>query len=496
MDSGILMKALINGLIFALTCSTCFLLVLPYRSDLKRYTYVKLTSVLFLGYLPLQYLNAGTRLFYFFIILVFSSAIILRLNIIQAVLLSLIYIFTSIIFETISTIIVINVFHFTQDQIISDVSALAVVFFVVTWSIAILNFYIMRNKIRRLIAHKHFLKKNQLYLFLFVMLIFGGYVAVLNGLAEYDLKYIVMGQFIFDLIFVGATIGFIILTYSSYRKANQNKSITRLIETLKSTSPSNSNHAVEVELDLYQTGFSGALYSEYNFEALLHQSDNSLLFLMIGEDDQKYVLKAMKKISKPFVLKTGKATQFYNEIVNQFESVKYYYLIKPYVNGLDLRRKVEVHGPLDEEDASRMVHQICKGLKELDDYSKTFVHRDIKPDNLILTDKGQLKIIDLETARNYSPDKIQDTIVVASRGYTAPEQFGFTQTDVRSDIYSIGATYYFLLTGSTPDYHSIHSDVINSVGNLSPKSINFIRKCMSFDPDGRFESLEELLLWI
>ena len=92
----------------------------------------------------------------------------------------------------------------------------------------------------------------------------------------------------------------------------------------------------------------------------------------------------------------------------------------------------------DDNWIKDLLIQLCRGLSML--HSRRIVHRDIKPGNIMLTSDGIAKLLDFDIARLFKSDKTHDTQYFGTKDYAAPEQFGFAQTDIRSDIYALGAT--------------------------------------------------------
>jgi serine/threonine protein kinase len=124
------------------------------------------------------------------------------------------------------------------------------------------------------------------------------------------------------------------------------------------------------------------------------------------------------------------------------------YLVMEYVEGLDLRRMVEEQGPLEYKKAA-------DGLSHA--HESGFVHRDIKPANLLVDPNGVLKILDLGLARfTFEGEETWHALdgeqsAVGTADYVAPEQMSDSRhVDSRADIYSLGLTFYFLLTGRRP----------------------------------------------
>ncbi len=136
---------------------------------------------------------------------------------------------------------------------------------------------------------------------------------------------------------------------------------------------------------------------------------------------------------------------------------------------------------MSENEVRRIGISLCLALGEL--HKRNIIHRDIKPSNIIMTNNGNIKIIDYGTARVYKEGKGGDTSIFGTKGYAPPEQYGFGQTDFASDIYNVGVTMLRLLTGG------IDEQSLNGYnGALKP----IIKKCMSVDPSMRFSSADEL----
>lgn len=118
--------------------------------------------------------------------------------------------------------------------------------------------------------------------------------------------------------------------------------------------------------------------------------------------------------------------------------------------------------------------EICECLRPF--HKRNVVHRDIKPSNIILAKNYEVKLIDFGIARVTRPTEEPDTEFLGTKGYAPPEQYGFGQTDAKSDIYSLGITIRRMLG---EDYH----------GRLTP----VLQKCTALDPEGRYSSVDELL---
>jgi len=150
------------------------------------------------------------------------------------------------------------------------------------------------------------------------------------------------------------------------------------------------------------------------------------------------------------------------------------FVVEEYISGLTLEELLNYNETFSENDVADIMHQMCESLMILHAYN--IIHRDIKPANIILTRDGVIRLIDFGISRIAKDDSDTDTKYLGTRGYAPPEQFGFGQTDARSDIYSLGVLIQRLLGK-------------NYNGWLKP----IIERCTQFDPEKRYLSAEDLL---
>lgn len=113
----------------------------------------------------------------------------------------------------------------------------------------------------------------------------------------------------------------------------------------------------------------------------------------------------------------------------------------------------------------------------------------MKPSNIIIKPDGSLKIIDFGTARVFNPQKANDTVALGTRGFAPPEQYA-GQTDARSDIYALGMTMKYLVTGKNPCLK--YSSNTNETKQISEYLQAIIDKCTEINPENRYRSCEEL----
>lgn len=131
-------------------------------------------------------------------------------------------------------------------------------------------------------------------------------------------------------------------------------------------------------------------------------------------------------------------------------------------------------GELSEGQFRHVVRELCSVLEFL--HGKGIIHRDIKPSNILLTEDGHVYLIDFDAARMPKAEREQDTVLLGTRGFAPPEQYGFAQTDERTDIYALGATLDCLLQ--------------DKGWKLRYKKV--IQKCMNVDSDKRYQSVRQV----
>lgn len=159
-----------------------------------------------------------------------------------------------------------------------------------------------------------------------------------------------------------------------------------------------------------------------------------------------------------------------------------------YVEGPTLRELVSGRGPLAAEAAVALARQLCQALAPL--HAAGVVHRDVAPGNVVVAADGA-HLIDLGIARMRVDGASHDTTRLGTWGFAAPEQYGFAQTDARSDVFSLGRVLAYALTAADPQDASF--DVAAQESPLVPPDLrDVIRKATSFEPSARYQSVGEL----
>jgi len=152
-------------------------------------------------------------------------------------------------------------------------------------------------------------------------------------------------------------------------------------------------------------------------------------------------------------------------------------IVEEYIEG-EILSDYLTSGKLTETDWLDIAWQLCEALRSLHEHVPPIIHRDIKPSNIILNSKGCIKIIDFDSSRLYKAESEGDTRLLGTERYAPPEQYGFSQTDCRSDIYSLGVVF-----GMFPAFSS---------KERQKRWKQLVEKCTLFAPESRFQTVEEV----
>lgn len=166
-----------------------------------------------------------------------------------------------------------------------------------------------------------------------------------------------------------------------------------------------------------------------------------------------------------------------------------YYYVRTYIEGKTLEEICESNlkkPGISPSLALNYVIQLTELLHFLHGLKPPVIHRDIKPQNIVVDSNGICHCIDMGISRFFDKAKKSDTVIMGTRLTAPPEQFGYHQTDIRSDLYSLGIVLYYCITGE----YEIHDQ---HLAELEPSIQKIIKKATMFDPDKRYQSTEELL---
>lgn len=165
------------------------------------------------------------------------------------------------------------------------------------------------------------------------------------------------------------------------------------------------------------------------------------------------------------------------EIYDVLEMENGQIVLEEYIDGITVAQVMEID-KYRSSGARRVLLGLCDALAALHD--RGIIHRDVKPENVIIERSGRIVLIDFNASRIESGAS-KDTVIMGTVGYASPEQLGLAQTDARTDIYAAGVLYNVMLTGQHP-----------SVNIASGKAGRIVRKCTAVNPNERYQSAIEL----
>ncbi len=149
--------------------------------------------------------------------------------------------------------------------------------------------------------------------------------------------------------------------------------------------------------------------------------------------------KTLMQINNPNLVKIYELVAIENE----------FYAIEEYVKGITLKNFVENNNILSDDTIKNITLCICNGLRELHKFG--IIHRDITPTNIMVDEYGNAKIIDFGISRFLKTNQTADTQLLGTPGFAPPEQYGFSQTNASSDVYSLGILINYMATGKLPN---------------------------------------------
>lgn len=247
---------------------------------------------------------------------------------------------------------------------------------------------------------------------------------------------------------------------------------------------------------------------KYKILNVIGQGGMSVVYLAMNEKANKqWAIKEVRKdgMEENIVFKQGLIAETeilknlnhkcLPSIVDIIEYENTFLIVMDYIEGNSLNTLLEEEGAQPQEKVITWGKELCDVLGYLHSCNPPIIYRDMKPSNVMLKPDGTLTLIDFGAAREYKSHRKEDTISLGTEGYAAPEQFGgHGQTDARTDIYTLGATLYHLLTNQypcqPPNYEIGPIREVNP--SLSAGLEEIILKCTKRNADERYQSCDEL----
>ena len=239
-------------------------------------------------------------------------------------------------------------------------------------------------------------------------------------------------------------------------------------------------------LDAYDSlPYPKAFLAEYDIMECLSEQKGVCTFLVQNAEGKDCVAKCFEKkvwgIAQNGILETLDHHDLPKHIAT-YENEDTIVTVREYIEGIPLDRMAK-EKDLSEQEIVQICIRLCDILAYLHHREKPVIHRDIKPQNIIVRPDGSIALIDFDIARVYRSENEADTMFFGTVAYAPPEQYGFSQTDCRTDIYSLGIVLRWLLTGSTKENQNIR--VYRPLAKI-------IRKCTAFSPKERYSDVSQV----
>ena len=171
-----------------------------------------------------------------------------------------------------------------------------------------------------------------------------------------------------------------------------------------------------------------------------------------------------------------------------------WYLVMDFIEGRTLEDVAQTKAPLAESLVLKWAEELCDVLEYLHSQRPPVIFRDLKPANIMITNTGELRLIDFGIARHFNQDTTKDTTYGVSAGFSPPEQYGMRQTDIQSDVYALGATLHYLLTGISPANQPFNFSPPKDYANISEAVNDAVMHAVEIKPENRPSSISEFRL--
>lgn len=214
------------------------------------------------------------------------------------------------------------------------------------------------------------------------------------------------------------------------------------------------------------------------------------------KQDTKMLMKALRTEANILKVVDHPILPRIVDIINYKGTV---FVVMDYIEGRPLSEVLKRDGAQPQEKVVEWAKDLCSALDYLHSMNPPIIYRDMKPSNIMVKPDGKVKLIDFGTAKEFDVKSLADTTALGTKGYAAPEQFGDSKgrgihkTDGRTDIYSLGATLYHVVTGKNPcEPPYVIKPIREWNPSLSTGLEKIISKCTMPNPEDRYQSCKEL----
>ena len=210
---------------------------------------------------------------------------------------------------------------------------------------------------------------------------------------------------------------------------------------------------------------------------LSEKNDGKVLRLRHKELKKDLILRQYPEKVAAYTLLSGIRCENLPEVSDVIDCDDGQIVLEEYIDGMTVAQIMET-GHYHPHGAKKVLRGICNALTVL--HSCSIIHRDVKPENAMVTAAGRIVLLDLNASRQVSNAGC-DTVILGTVGYASPEQMGITQSDARTDIYAAGVLLNVMLTGKHP-----------SVKLAKGRMGRIVENCTAINPDHRYPSADRL----
>lgn len=210
---------------------------------------------------------------------------------------------------------------------------------------------------------------------------------------------------------------------------------------------------------------------------LSEKNGGNVLRLRHKELKKDLILRQYPERIAAYTLLSGIRCENLPEIYDETDCEDGQIILEEFIDGATVAQIMEC-GRYHAQGAKKVLRCVCHALSVL--HCRGIVHRDVKPENVMVTATGRVVLIDFNAARQVS-NASQDTVILGTVGYASPEQLGVSQSDARTDIYAAGVLLNVMLTGQHP-----------SIKLASGRMGRIVENCTAINPDHRYSSAQKL----
>lgn len=220
------------------------------------------------------------------------------------------------------------------------------------------------------------------------------------------------------------------------------------------------------------------IFSTYSLVTVLsRKNDSQVLRIRNKSNGQDLVLRCLPGRNVAYEILCDVRCRNVPEIYDVLNLEDGQIILEEYISGLTVSEVMKT-GKYRYHGAKKVLLEVCQGLSAL--HSLGIIHRDVKPENVIVENSGRVVLIDFHASRKESV-ATKDTVVMGTVGYASPEQLGLAQTDARTDIYGAGVLLNMMMTGNFP-----------TESFASGRAGKIVRKCTALNPNERYQTAEKL----